>query len=171
MKSTYEARAIKFARLLAILFAGCSELSDFEYAVDWYNAHHTRKLTTAHGVSRFAIIRADYVIKFDMVPTGSFRDGRAGNCSSEEQVYERAVADGFEYLLAKTTVMTLEDHTVAIMPRVDHVNDEDRWWGDFCTREEYRWLEENVNDLHEGNVGYRNGKVCVVDYAWDNADW
>ena len=27
MKSTYEARAIKFARLLAVLFAGCTDLS------------------------------------------------------------------------------------------------------------------------------------------------
>ena len=93
MKSTYEARAIKFARLLAVLFAGCTDLSDFEYAVEWYNASHTRKLTTSHGVSRFAVIRSDYVIKFDMTPYGDFEDGRAGNCKSEEAVYARAVAD------------------------------------------------------------------------------
>lgn len=167
MKSTYEARAIKFARLLAVLFAGCSTLSDFEYAVDWYNDHHSRKLTTAHGVSRFAIIRSDYVIKFDMIPTGAFKDGRAGNCRSEEAVYARAVADGMEHLLAKTTVLELEEHTVAVMPRINGINDDDRWWGDHCTREEYWWLDENVGDLHEGNVGYRHGKVCVVDYAWD----
>jgi len=166
-KSTYEARAIKFARLLAILFAGCSELSDFEYAVDWYNAHHSRKLRTAHGVSRFAIIRSDYVIKFDMIPTGSFKDGRAGNCHTEEAVYARAVADGMEHLLAKTTVMEIEEHTVAIMPRINGVDDWERSWYEHCTREEYRWLDENVGDLHEGNLGYRRGKVCVIDYAWD----
>lgn len=167
MKSTYEARAIKFARLLAILFAGCTDLTDFEYAVEWYNAHHSRKLTTSHGVSRFAVIRSDYVIKFDMDPSCGFEDGRAGNCKSEEAVYARAVMDHMEHLLAKTTVMEIEGHTVSIMPKVNHVGDEDRYYGNYCTPEELDWLRENVNDLHEGNLGYRNGKVCVIDYAWD----
>ena len=167
MKSTYEARAIKFARLLAMLFAGCVDLSDFEYAVECYNDTHSRKLRTAHGVSRFTVIRSDYVIKFDMKPTGSFSNGRAGNCHSEEAVYARAVADGMEHLLAKTTVMQIKDHTIAIMPKVNGVGDYDRCWWDHCTQEEYRWLEENVNDLHDGNLGYRRGKVCVIDYAWD----
>ena len=167
MKSTYEARALKFARLLAILFAGCTDLSDFEFATECYNDTHSRKLTTSHGVSRFAVIRSDYVIKFDMVPTGRFSDGSAGNCHTEEAVYARAVADGMDHLLAKTTVVEMEGHTISIMPRIGHVGDDDRYYGDYCTQEEYQWLWENVNDLHEGNLGYRHGKVCVIDYAWD----
>lgn len=167
MKSTYEARALKFARILAVLFSGCVDLSDFEFAVECYNDTHSRKLTTSHGVSRFAIIRSDYVIKFDMAPRGGFEDGRAGNCKSEEAVYARAVADGMAHLLAKTTVVEMEGHTISIMPKVNHVGDDDRYYGDYCTQEEYDWLWENINDLHEGNLGYRNGKVCVIDYAWD----
>lgn len=170
MKSTYEVRAAKFAAVLACLFEGCSELSDFEYAVDWYNAHHTRKLTTAHGVSRFAVIRADYVIKFDMVPQGRFADGSAGNIASEERVYARAVADDMAHLLAKVTTGVANGRKYAIMPRVNGVDDCCRWWGDHCTSDEYNWLEENVGDLHEGNVGYRRGKVCVIDYAWDEVE-
>jgi hypothetical protein len=170
--TTYEARAMKFARTLTALFSGCSTLDDFEFAIQWYNAHHSRKIRYAHGVSRIAIIRADYVIKFDMIPEGGFEDGRAGNCNSEEEVYSRACADGFEYLLAKTTVVTTEEHTFSIMPRVEHVNDLTRDWWDHCTEEEQDWLTENVNDLHCGNVGYRRGKVCVIDYAWDaESDW
>ncbi len=171
MKNDYEVRAMKFAAILCRLFEGCSNLSDFEFAVEWYNANHTRQLKTAHGVSRFAIIRADYVIKFDMKPEGGFEDGRAGNCTSEEEVYARACADGFEYLLAKTTVCEMNGFTFSIMPRVDHVNDWERDWWDYCTSAEQAWLNDNVNDLHEGNVGYRHGKVCVIDYAWDAETW
>lgn len=170
MKSSYEVRALKFARVLASLFSGCDNLSDFEYVVGWYNAHHSRKLITAHGVSRFAVIRADYVIKFDMTPRSDFRDGRAGNCTSEERVYARAVAEGMEHLLAKTTVVNMGEHTIAIMPRISGIDDAERCWWDYCTEEEYQWLNDNINDLHDANVGYRNGKVCVIDYAWDVAE-
>lgn len=170
MKSTYEARATKFARVLALLFAGCSDLEDFEYAVECYNECHTRKLTLMHGVSRIAIVRSDYVIKCDMIPRGSFRDGSAGNCHSEQRVYARAVADGFDYLLAKTTLVEVEGREFAIMPRIAHVDDESRWWGDYCDYTEMRWLNDNIGDLHEGNLGYRRGKVCVIDYAWDEVE-
>lgn len=165
--TSYELRALKFARFLVALFDGCRELEDFIYAVRWYNIRHSRKLVYSHGVSRFAIIRADYVIKFNMVPEGSFSDGRAGDNSTEEDVYAMAVADGMEYLLAKTTVVKIEDRTIAIMPKINHVNDYERYWRDYCTEEEGDWLDEHINDLHEGNVGYKNGKVCVIDYAWD----
>lgn len=166
MKSTYEARALKFAALLATLFEGCSDLSDFEFAVEAYNATHARKLKTSHGVSRFVIIRSDYVIKFDMYPEYGFEDGRAGNCQSEEEVYSRAVADNMEHLLAKPTVVKMGDHTISIMPKVNGVCRYDRRWWRYCTREEGDWLDDNINDLHEGNLGYRHGKVCVIDYAW-----
>ena len=167
---TYEARAERFARLLVALFAGCVTLSDFMDALEYYNANHTRKLTYAHGVSRIAIMRADYVIKFDIKPLGVWSNGRAGNIDSEAQVYARAVEAGMAHLLAKTTVCEYDGRKFAIMPRIKHVNDYERWWGDYCTREEERWLDRNVGDLHEGNLGYRNGKVCVIDYAWDDSD-
>jgi hypothetical protein len=151
----------------------CESLDDFIHAVDMYNMHHSRKLNYSHGVSRFAVIRADYVIKFDMTPAYGFEDGRAGNCDSEKAVYARAVEAGMAHLLAKTTLTWMNGRTVAIMPRIDHVSDEDRYWADYCTYLEYRWLRDNIYDLHSGNVGYRNGKVCVIDYAWDaiNDDW
>lgn len=167
MKSTYEARALKFARILCALFADCVTLGDFVNAIEGYNYTHTRELKYAHGVSRMAIIRADYVIKFDMAPVGCFKDGRAGNIESELAVYERAVLDGYAYLLAKTTVGEYDGIRFAIMPRVDHVHDEDRWYGDYLTEDEMDWLEENVKDLHDGNLGYRRNKPVIIDYAWD----
>jgi hypothetical protein len=166
MKSTYEARAIKFAILLARLFIGCVYLEDFIGVIEHYNRTHSRKLHYAHGVSRIAIIRSDYVVKFDFTPVGYFKYGQAGNINSEQKVYAKAVADGMAHLLAKTTVGEYAGLTYAVMPRVYGVDRDDWCWWEHCTEEEYDWLSDNVCDLHDGNVGYRHGKVCVIDYAW-----
>lgn len=166
MKRTYEERGAKFAEVLAKRFEGCVTLDDFRREICRYNMTHARKLNWDHGVSRIAILRADYVIKFDFNPTGSFSDGRAGNCFSEEAVYARAVADGMEHLLAKTTVLTLHGLTCSIMPRIKGVGTT-ICWERTVTPEEEDWLYDNLNDLHMNNYGFRNGKICVIDYAWD----
>lgn len=167
MKTDYESRAHKFAHVLVTLFADCESLDDFEFAISEYNTTHSRPLVYAHGVSRIAIIRSDYVIKFDFRPSGWWEDGRAGSISSESRVYAQAVADGMEHLLAKITVDYEDNRVFAIMPRIRNVGDEYREWSDYCTCEESEWLEDHINDLHCKNVGYRNGKVCVIDYAWE----
>lgn len=170
MKSNYEVRAMKFAHTLVKLFDGCIDLGHFEDAIEMYNMTHTRQLKYANGVSRIAIIRSDYVIKFDYRPDHCWEDGRAGNCTSEAEIYARAIRDGYEYLLAKTTVCTINGLTFSIMPKINDVGDWHRDWRNYCTADEKEWLSENLNDLHSGNVGYKNNKVCVIDYAWDNYD-
>ena len=65
MKTTYEERGIKFAKVLARLFEDCYYLSDFKKVIKAYNDCHKRKLRYSNGVSRIVIIRSDYVIKFD----------------------------------------------------------------------------------------------------------
>lgn len=167
MKTDYESRARKFAHVLITLFAGCVKLDDFEFAIQEYNATHSRPLVYDHGVSRIVIMRSDYVIKFNIRPSGWWEDGRAGSISSEARVYEQAVADGMEHLLAKITVDTEDNRIFAIMPRIRNVGNEDREWSDYCTDEEGEWLEDHICDLHCKNVGYRNDKVCVIDYAWE----
>lgn len=171
MKNDYEARALKFAHLLSRWFMDCLTLDDFVEAIDYYNAHHSIPLRYAHGVSRIAIMRADYVIKFDYAPEAEWDNGdgtnRAGDNISEEIIYERAMHDGYAYLLAKTTVVTINGRHISIMPQIRDVNNENKYWGDYVTEEEYDWLVENVNDIHEGNVGYSHGKPVVIDYGWD----
>lgn len=171
MKNTYEARAFKFAALLVRLFASCATLEDFEEVICEYNATHTIPLQYAHGVSRIAILRADYVIKFNLLPDDDWMecDGtcRAGDNFTEANVYARAERDGYAYLLAKTTLVHMGNRLLSIMPRINGVNDWYRYWGDHVTEEEYDWLCENVHDIHEGNVGYYRGKPVVIDYGWD----
>ena len=64
MKKSYEERGIKFGTYLAKLFQNCDCYSDFAQVITNYNRCHTRRLNWAHGFTRIAIIRADYVIKF-----------------------------------------------------------------------------------------------------------
>ena len=165
-RTNYEIRAEKFARQLSKMFEGCVYRIDFLRKISEYNRTHVRKLRYDYGVSRIAIIRSDYVIKFDYQAVDRWADGRAGNCMKEEEVYKKAVRDGMEYLLAKTKVLHLNGLTCSIMPKINHVNDDRRNWRDYCTCDEFRWLVSNLCDLHWGNVGYRNRKVCVIDYAF-----
>ena len=168
MKKNYEARATRFIEsTLVKLFDGCTDFRDFKYALNHYNLYHKRTLNWAHGVSRIAIIRSDYVVKVDYKPTGRWANGRAGNCESELEVYMQAVADGMEHLLAKTTVLHMNGLTFSIMPRINGIDSWTKNWEYHCTTREYEWLNDHVHDLHCGNVGYRRNKVCVVDYAWE----
>lgn len=171
MKSFYEIRAKKFAEYLCRLFLYCSTLDDFVRVIEEYNLTHSRPIHYKHGVSRIAILRADYVVKFNLAPESHWCDmeGRclAGDNDSEVEVYERAVEEGYSYLLAKTTVINLYGRSISIMPRIDHVGDEDRDWKRYVSLDEYRWLRDNVSDLHAFNVGYYHNKPVVIDYGWD----
>lgn len=167
----YEVRAYRFAQTLCRLFEECSTLEDFEWAIRQYNRAHSIPLHYDYGVSRIAIIRSDYVIKFNIAPTGDWDDGeggcRAGNNSSEEEVYNRAVRDGFAHLLAKTTVVRIMGRDIAIMPRIYHVGDTSRCYYQYMTKEERDWVADNIYDVHCWNVGYYNNKPVIIDYGWD----
>lgn len=170
-KASYETRGINKGLQLCKVFLGCESLYDFEFCIRRYNATHKRPLKYAHGVSRITIIDTDFVVKFDYRSTSDFwKDGRAGSCESEAQFYYgKASEAGMEYLLAKPTyVSDVKTHrSFSVMPRIDRVNDLHRTWYYYCTPDEEEWLCENINDLHRGNVGYKNDKVCVIDYAWE----
>lgn len=166
MKNNYEARALKFAEtVLAPLFQDCHTLSDYQRQIFNYNETHKRPLHYANGVSRITILRNDYVIKFDIIPTGSFSDGRAGDCESELQIYKRAVEDGFSHLLAKPSLYYWGSKPFLIQPLVSGIGRTDCWWY-YCSDEEEYWLDHNIYDLHSHNYGFRKGKICIFDYAW-----
>ena len=162
-KLTYEERGAKFAEVLAKRFEGCVTFDDFRREIQRYNTTHVRKLNWDHGVSRIAILRADYVIKFDFAPTGWFSDGHAGNCSSEEAVYARAVADGMEHLLAKTTVLTFHGLTCSIMPRIKGVGTRYGWERTVTPKEE-AWLSDNLKD-NIARVGIKQATGLSINHG------
>ena len=161
MKTDYQVRAEKFAHVLVKLFANCKYLEDFEYAVRQYNNTHRYQLKIAHGISRIAIIRSDYVIKFHR--RADF-EGWAGDNTSERKMYEKAVDDGYDYLLAEINLVNVDDVQVAIMPRIYGI-DSTYHYENYLTWDEQEWVEQNIGDIHSKNFGIRNNTVCFVDYA------
>ena len=161
MKNDYKVRAEKFAHVLVKLFASCRFLEDFEYAVHQYNNTHRYPLRIAHGISRIAIIHSDYVIKFHR--REDFQ-GWAGDNISERRMYEKAVDDGYDYLLAEINLVNVDGVQVAIMPRIYGIDSTDDY-EDYLTWDEQEWVENNIGDIHSKNFGIRNNNICFVDYA------
>lgn len=162
-RTSYEERGEKFARyLMKTVFKDCRTLKQYQLAVERYNFTHVNQLICKHGVSRVVIIRADYVIKIEY---GKGKEWAGGNLA-EREVYDQAVKDGMEHLLAKPTLVKIGRRTLSVMPRVEHIKDMKKDWRDYCTPAERKWLFWNVTDLHYGNVGYRKNKVYIVDYAF-----
>ena len=54
------------------------------------------------------------------------------------------------------------------MPRIKHVGGENNGdeIRDYLTEQEYKWVTEFDKDIHSYNWGIRNGKACLIDYAF-----
>lgn len=161
-KTSYEERGTKFAKfLMKAFFENCDSLADYINAVNRYNRDHVRKLKFAHGVSRFVIIRSDYVIKIEY---GTGKDWAGGN-ENELEIYNLALKDGMAHLLAKPTLIEIDGKIISVMPKINNIRCRKRFWK-YCTYEEQAWLYSHVSDLHSGNIGYKKNKICIVDYAY-----
>ena len=129
-----------------------------------FNRDYNRKVLVSSGVARIALITSDYVVKFDYDPD---EVEYVGGGEAEVELYERAKRDGFAYLLAEVTRFEYEGRRFYIMPRIRGI-DPDRWeYADYyMTDEEQEWCDRvELSDLHSSNYGFRNGKVCIIDYA------
>lgn len=161
MKTTYEERAIKFiTNILAPIIA---EGPAFKQAIRRYNRTHKVALKTDSGYTRTVIIRSDYVVKITHNSDDEFGDNR-----SEVEAYKFAEQAGYGYLFAKATLFRVEglDIDFEIMPRVKHgINNTDKFYWNYLTRDELQFLNNNFGDLHCGNLGYYKGKPVFIDYA------
>lgn len=141
----------------------CDE-GDVALAIDCFNSDKSRKVLFRHGLSRFAFITSDYVVKYDF---DDIEVDCIGGCQNEVEMYEHAKEEGFAYLFAEITPYFYEGRFFYIMPRIHGIN---RYEYDYAeehmTREERAWCREHhLTDLHSNNYGFRKGKVCLVDYA------
>lgn len=161
MKTDYRVRAEKFARTVAKEFTNCKTVYDFENTAKAYNKAHHCAMKIKNGASRVVIIRSDYVIKF---PRPDYQNNWAGNNETEKMVYDKAVKDGFAYLLAEITLIDIDGVKVAIMPRIKEIGK--YYWDQNLTNEERWWVCNHIGDLHGRNYGYRDGKICIIDYAF-----
>ena len=132
-------------------------------SVQQYNADHTRAVKFAHGIARVALITSDYVVKFDY---DEDEVERVGGGEAEVQFYAIAKAEGFAYLFAEVTRFYYGIKAFYIMPRIRGIGKDWYHADHFMTDEERDWCDRHdLSDLHCNNYGFRNGKVCIVDYA------
>ena len=160
MRNSYEVRAQKFIQQIAPYLEKVIDHDDREYAVNLFNLDHNRRVSYAHGMTRYALITSDYVVKVDYAIT------RWGNSEDEMEIYKEAVEDGFDYLFAKISRYDYNGTSYYIMPRIHGVSTAGCFAWEFMTAEEEAWCKEiGLSDLHEDNYGFRNGHVCLIDYA------
>lgn len=132
-------------------------------AIDEFNNSHNRKVIVKHGIARIALITSDYVVKFDY---DSWEVDGVGGGESEVKFYKLAEQEGYAYLFAKVTRYRHEGVTFYIMPRVRGIRSGHGYAQNYMTNNERYWCESHrLSDLHSYNYGFRNGKVCIVDYA------
>ena len=161
---TYEERAKDFVKMIFPLIEDCVNVYDFFHAVEMFNRVYTRKVRCNHGIARVAFISSDYVVKMDYDPC---EVASVGGGENELKIYAIAEKEGFAYLFAKVTPYDYKGRRFYIMPRIhgigkyeyeyadEHMTDAEN---EFCNR-------HHITDLHCNNYGFRNGHVCIIDYA------
>lgn len=166
MKNTYEERAKKFIRQLDsyINISGLTQ-DDCEVAALFFNLDRKRNVVVKHGLTRVAFITSDYVVKIDC-PQNPEYIYRFGGCETEEEVYQQAKMDGFDYMFAKITCYPYNGLDYYIMPRINNVSKTDYDADDYLTDEERTWLYKNgIRDLHYKNYGWYKNRPIIFDYA------
>lgn len=161
-RSSYQIRAQKFVRQIAPFLAACTEPDEYEEAVCRYNFMYHRKVICAHGLTRIALITSDYVIKFEYGDMSTV----FGGCEDELSLYEQAEQEGFDYLLARIEKFSYLDSNFYIMPRIHGLYRKEENATEYMTEQELDWCDEHgLSDLHNGNYGWKNGHVVLIDYA------
>ena len=149
------------------IFPFIGEWNDPYYVIDdvnEFNERHHRNVIMRHGIARIALITSDYVVKYDF---DAEEVEQVGGGENEIELYAQAERDGFAYLFAKVTPFDYNGHRFYIMPRIRGINGDSWNHADYyMTEEENAWCDKHhLSDLHCNNYGFRNGKVCIVDYA------
>ena len=164
MKSNYEERAKRFIHNIYNYICDCTEPEEYEEAINAYNYEHSRKVEVQHGLTRVAFITSDYVVKVNCGWASNLET--FGDCDKEVALYKMAEEDGFAYLFAKITPYEYGDITFYIMPRIHGIG---RTYDDanyYMNASEEQWCsDKGIFDLHNGNYGWYNKHICLIDYA------
>lgn len=130
----------------------------------YLTVHPHRYVEVSSGAARTAIITSDYVIKIDTGYPDTY-----GGCEQEMEFYDYACDCGMEYLLAKPTLFKYKRMKFYIYPRARVLVSmkRSRNWYSKLTYNERSFVDE-ICDLHEGNIGFLHGKLCIIDYAMNN---
>ena len=178
MKSDYRIRAQKFIKQIFPYIDGYmyDDLNETIERVQRFANEKRRKVLVNYGVSRIAIITADYVIKWDRhFAQNKYERSRAGDCKKEYLTWRWLLDEnpGYAYLFAEITRFRFGGENFYIMPRVRGINrDRDVYAYECVDGDEEDFLCEWFYDLHSGNFGIdRKGNVTIFDYAWNRLNF
>lgn len=166
MKTSYIVRAQKFIEQFVSELGDISTVDkvwELMNGINRFNTKHKRKVRYDSGLSRHCLITSDYVVKWDK-KTRYIRT--IGGCEREYRAYLTADEDGMSYLLADITKVNVSGKDFYIMPRVYKINNQGGCLGNFLSEDEVDWINEHFEDMHDGNWGFLNGAVKIIDYAW-----
>lgn len=160
----YVERAKDFIEQLFPFIDKCEDVCEYRNAVANFNESYTRKVECANGLARVAFITSDYVVKYEY---DKYEVGYIGGCENEMMIYAIAEEEGFSSLFAEITRYEYNGKLFYIMPRIRGVG-KDAWnyANAYMTEEEDNFCHKyRITDLHCNNYGFRNGHVCLIDYA------
>lgn len=169
---SYIERAKDFIGQVFPYIQGLEDPWDVSDCIDHFNMVFNRKVSVQHGSARIALITSDYVIKY----TWDFDEATTiGDGAVEVSIYSIAKKEGFDYLFAEITPFEYNGITFYIMPRISGVG-KAKYCGAYryMNEEERKFCDSiHLTDLHKNNFGFRNKKICIIDYAYilDDECW
>lgn len=161
-KSSYVVRAQRFIRQIYDYIADCTTPEEFCDAIDIFNKENHRKVDVSWGATRIVLITSDYVIKIDY---DREQIQEWGGCADEYRFYQYAEDCGYEYLFAAIEPYEYGDKTFYIMPRIYGIGHLSGYATDYLSDNEYNFVVNHVNDLHDENFGIKNKHIIIIDYA------
>lgn len=167
MRNNYVERAEKFMRSFVRNYGHPSTKKEALGMVNRYNIAHKRThLAFAYGISRFAIVLSDYVIKWDYDADSV---ATWGGCEEEMKLYKKASKIGLHYVLAPITRIKVYGRFYYIMPRCTRTTYMDKHHDlTYYLGEDIMWglyNQLNLTDLHDANWGFLHGQATIFDYA------
>ena len=170
MEINYEEQAKQLIQEIYPYVCDCNDPEDYQEAIGYFNLQNHTHICFKYGSTRVVFITNNYVIKIDCGRPHDLRD--FGTCAKEVAMYARARKDGFDYLFAKITRYFYKHMNFYIMPLINDVGTAEENADYYMDDIEYTWImEQHLFDLHSMNFGWKNGHVCLIDYAaYDDDD-
>ena len=157
---SYEERAIDFLkRIYPVIHDTMDRPWRLERIIEEYNEQNRRDIHVYYGSARATLVTSDYVIKWEY---DKDQADFVGGFDNEFNLYYLAEQDGFAYLFAKLTPFEYRDTFFCIMPRVRGAKSSNGTAWKHLTDEEKNWCKYHcLSDLHSGNYGFKDGKICI----------
>lgn len=136
----------------------------YRKAVRMFNTDYHRHVRLKSGATRVAFITSDYVVKVDEGEEWKIRE--FGNCAKEYETYQFMVEHGYASYFARVDKVEYKGVCYYVMPLVKGIGKrEGEAWEWITDDDASDFITAYVDDLHDGNYGWKDGHPVIFDYA------